>query len=191
MLYWLAYRSADPKDKKEIFQKLRWAFPPAKFSWSASGMMGYFDLLLSSDPAQASALAEEMAGIATDDWEKNQWAANLAIVKAGLCPNQALDAGHPADAVAALDQVKLSKYSDARETFYLLKAKAAAANGNTTAAVDTLIAFYAKEPSDDVHTAIVTYARKEGKKASWVDAEVQKARMAASTEAPAFNLYAY
>jgi len=191
MLYWLAYRSADPKDKKDIFQQLRDKFPPAKFSWSASGMTGYFDLLLSGDPAQALTLAEEMSKIATDDWDKKQWDANLSAGKAVVAARQALDAGHPADAVATLDQVKLSKYSDARETVYLLKAKAADANGNPAAAVDTLISFYAKEPSDDVHTAIINYARKEGKKASWVDAEVQKARLAAATEAPAFNLYAY
>lgn len=191
MLYWLAYRSADPAYKKQIFQQLRDKFPPARYNWSASGMSGYFDLLLSSDPAQALSLAGEMSKVATDDYDKQMWEGNLAAGKAVVAAHQALDAGHPADAVAAMDQVRLSRYSDARETVYLLKARAADASGNTQAAVDTLVAFYAKEPSDDVHTQLVAYARKIHKKTAWVDGTVQQVRLAASREAPAFSLYAY
>ena len=191
MLYWLAYRSADTKDKEDIFKMLKEKYPPAKFSWSASGMSGYFDLLIEKDPAQAQALAREMQPLATEDYSKKEWQQNLEMVGKVIDANTALEKNHPADAVTALASVHPSKYSNSREMIVLLKAKAMDATGNTKAAFDSLLVFYAKEPSDEGHTVMVKYAVKMAKDAAWVDDAVAHNRMTASREAPVFDLYAY
>jgi peroxiredoxin/Tfp pilus assembly protein PilF len=191
MLYWLAYRSAADKDKEDIYKMLKQKFPPAKFRWSASAMSNYFDLLMEKDPAQALALAREMEPAATDDYSKKEWRQDLEMVGKVVDANKALDQNRPADAVTALASVHPGKYSGSRETIVLLRAKAIDATGNTMGAFDSLLVFYTREPSDESHYVMLTYAAKMGKDSAWVGEAVEGKRMAAAKEAPAFNLYAY
>ncbi len=191
MLYWLAYRSTDHKDKENIYKMLKEKFSPAKFMWSASAMSNYFDLLMENDPAQAVALAREMALVATDDYSKKEWQLDLAMAQKVVDANTALDQNRPADAITALAAVHPGKSSGSRESIAILKAKAIDAAGNTTAAFDSLLVFYVKEPSDESHDLLVNYAAKMGKDEAWVKETVKGSRLAAAKEAPVFDLYDY
>jgi peroxiredoxin len=191
MLYWLAFRSDNTKDKVDIYRMLKEKFAPAKFMWSASGMSGYFDLLLEGDPAQALTLAREMQPLATDDYSKKEWQQDLEMSGKVVEAKTAMEQNRPADAVTALASVHPGKYSGSRETIVLLKAKAIDATGNTMAAFDSLLAFYTREPSDASHDILLKYAVKMGKDAAWVNGAVEDKRMAAAKEAPAFDLYDY
>jgi peroxiredoxin len=191
MLYWLAYRSADDKDKEGIYKILKEKFSPAKFMWSASAMSNYFDLLLEKDAAQALALAKEMLPVATDDHAKKEWQQDLAMAQKIVDANAALDQHRPADALVALASVHPSKYSDSRETIALLKAKAIDAAGNTKGAFDSVLVFYSREPSDESHGLLLKYGAKMGKDSAWVNKAVEDKRLAAAKQAPVFDLYAY
>ena len=193
MLYWLAYRSNDEGEKASVYRQLKEKFPPARFNWSASAMLNYFDLLLTQSPEQALALAHEMAAITKEDdeYEKKQWESNIHIAEHMVAASKALNEHRPADALSAMAEVNPNKWSDSKETVNLLKAKAADAAGNTQAAFDTLLVFYAKEPSDETRTMMLKYAHKLGKDEAWVDAGIQRERAAAAKDAPVFKLYAY
>ena len=193
MLYWLAYRTGDEADKASLYKMLKEKFPPSKFSWSASAMLNYFDLLLTESPEQALALAREMSAMAKDDdeFDKKQWENNLNIAEHIVAASKALDEHHPADAVAALANVTPGRYSGAKATVCLLKARAADAAGNTKAAYDSLLVFYAKEPSDELRTAMLKYAKQLGNNEAWVNTGIQRERVSAAKDAPVFRLYAY
>jgi len=193
MIYWLAYRSKDEADKASLYKMLKEKFPPARFSWSASAMLNYFDLLLTESPEQALALAREMSAMAKEDdeYDKKQWENNLHIAEHIVAASKALDEHRPADAVAAMADVTPGRYSGAKATVCLLKARAADAAGNTQAAYDSLLAFYAKEPSDEVRPAMLKYAKQLGKNETWLDTSVQRQRVSAARDAPVFRLYAY
>ena len=193
MLYWLAYRSNDEGEKAAVYRQLKEKFPPTRFSWSASAMLNYFDLLLTTSPDQALALAHEMAAITKEDdeYEKKQWETNIRIAEHMAAASKALNEHRPADALSAMADVNPNKWSDAKETVNLLKAKAADAAGNTQASFDTLLVLYAKEPSDLTRTMMLKYAHKLGKDEAWMDAGVQRERATAAKDAPVFKLYAY
>jgi len=193
MLYWLAYRSKDEADKASLYRLLKEKFPPTKFSWSASAMLNYFDLLLTESPEQALTLAREMSAITKedDDYDKKQWDNNLRIAEHIVQANKAIDEHRGADAVSAMSDVTPGRYSDATATVCMVKARAADAAGNTQAAFDSLLVFYAKEPSDELRTAMLKYARQLGKNEAWLNTSVQRQRATAAKEAPVFKLYAY
>jgi peroxiredoxin len=191
MLYWLALRSSDEKEKETLYKLVKEKYPPAKFNWSASAMSNYFDLLLVRQPEQALALAKEMKPIANEDYEKKTWAQNSIMAEKVVEADQALNENRSTDAMAAMAAVHPGKYSDSREFIALLKAKVMDATGSTAAALDSLAVFYAKEPSDEVRSMMTKYAAKLGKNAAWVNDDVQHRRMADAQEAPAFDLYAY
>jgi peroxiredoxin len=193
MLYWLAYRSTDEADKASLYRQLKEKFPPTKFDWSASAMLNYFDLLLTQSPEQALALAREMSAISKedDDYSKKQWDNNLRIAEHIVRANKAIEDHRGADAVSAMSDLTPSRYSGAKETVCMVKARAEDAAGNTQAAFDSLLVFYAKEPSDEVRTAMLKYARRLGKNEAWLNTRVQRQRDTAARDAPVFKLYAY
>lgn len=190
-LYWLAFRSPDTKDKVAFFEALRDKFPPDKFGWSSSGMSGYFDLLLDTDPAKALSLARYMTGLKLEADDMKEWTNQAGLAEKISKASALLDQHKPTDALQALAGIKLKSWSDARETLNLLKARAIDAGGNTGAAYDSLLVFFAREPSDETRAAMVRYATKLGKDAAWVDESVRKQRAAAALPAPVFKLAAY
>jgi thiol-disulfide isomerase/thioredoxin len=190
-LYWLGFRSPDMKDKMTYFEELRGKFPPDKFGWSASGMSGYFDILLGTDPAKAVELARYMTGLKLEADEKKEWTNQTALAEKISKASALLDQHKPADALQALAGIKLKSWSDARETLNLLKARAINAGGNTGAAYDSLLVFFAKEPSDETHEVMLRYATKLGKDAAWVDEGVRQRRLSTASPAPVFKLAAY
>jgi len=191
MLYWVAYLSTDENEKLHFFKLLKENYSPAKFSWSASAMSGYFDLLLPKKPEEALAIAQEMQSVSTDDYSRKTWGQNLGMAQSVIRANKALDEHRPADALTALADVHPGRYSDSREFIALLKARAMDAAGNTMNAYDSLAAFYAKTPSDAVMSMMTGYASRLGKDTAWINGDVQQKLMAAAQAAPDFDLYDY
>src|SRR5690606_18627872 len=62
VLYWLAVRTININDKIYYFEELRRLYPPKKFRWSASGMIGLADAYLQTNPEKALTLIDEMGG---------------------------------------------------------------------------------------------------------------------------------
>ena len=90
-LYWAAYETPDVPAKIAIYERLKAAFPPEKFSWSESGMSDLFDVLSAAAPDQASALAADMLTRISAASEKKSWT-DLAAYAAALSESAALRA---------------------------------------------------------------------------------------------------
>jgi Tfp pilus assembly protein PilF len=90
-LYWAAYEATDVPAKMAIYERLRTEFPPEKFSWSESGMSDLFDLLASTAPDKASALAADMLRRISSKSEQKSWT-DLAAYAAALSESAALRA---------------------------------------------------------------------------------------------------
>jgi thiol-disulfide isomerase/thioredoxin len=188
-LYWLGSRSNDPAEKVAYYEQQRRDFPPAQFSWTASGMSEYFSLLLMKDPAQAQTLAESMAALNGRDVKS--WQANIELAK-NIAQAQALMAqGKPADAVAVMDKAVMPRYSTAKEDIALFKAKLLDAAGKTEQAYRDLVYYYAKEPSRKLDDVIQGYGSKLNKDKAKIDADIWYIRDTASKVAPNFALEQY
>lgn len=190
-LYWLAFNSTDQKDKLAIYEQLRTKFPPGKFDWSAAGMSEYFDLLLQTGPAKAVRLAQSMTQLKLADDDLKEWNNQLTLAKKIVQAHRFLDEHKPADAEKILAGATVNRWSSAKEAMNLLKAKTIAANGNTKAAYDSLLVFFAKEPGDKTKTALWYYGTKMGKSAEQVNADVWQRRDATAQPATPFTLAAY
>lgn len=190
-LYWLANRSTDEKEKLSIYEELQQRYSPAKFNWSGSGMMDYFDLLLLKEPEKALTLARDMAGLDLEDYNKKQWNRMVTMAEKVSGAFRAMNDHKPADAAVLLAGVKMNSWSSVKEPMEVLKAQVMDATGNTQGAYDSLLVEYAREPSEEVHKELVLYAAKLGKDTAWVDAGVQSRRESTARYAPVFKLYAY
>jgi peroxiredoxin len=190
-LYWLAYRSKDPKESLSIYKTMLQQFPPAKFAWTAGAMDGYYDMILVNDPAGAVRLSNDMVAALSDSDAIRDWTAKATSAGSVQTALSALAAGHATDAMAALATVKLTRWSNAREDLDLLKARALDASGNSAEAYDSLMVRFAKEPSAAVRSALVGYGAHLGKDAASVDAEAAARRASLAVSATPFKLYDY
>lgn len=184
-LYWLAVRSKKTADKLRYFELLHDSYAPAKFNWSGSGMSSYFNLLLSENPSKAIVLAQEMAK--NEKEEKKEWPALVLQAETVANARKLLEQKKGTEAMAVLKQLKLSKYSGFKKDLALLKAQADDVAGNTNAAYDSLIVFFAKTPQVALRTAITNYGTKLGKSVAEVDADVWKRLDAVSVVATPFS----
>ena len=191
-LYWLAHRFSDTKERIGYFELLKKSYAPEKFSWSSSGMSGYFDLLLEHDAGKALSLAKEMeVKMASNESQQKVWQTNVAnasyVVKA-----QALLAANKADEAAAmLEQVKLTRWSRANVPVLLRKAAVKHSAGNTEHAYEELRKAYAKEPVNAVEDALLLYGKHLGKTPEQVRSDVRYIRDTAAKVATAFTLKRY
>lgn len=184
-LYWLAERSKKVADKLKYFELLRSSYAPEKFNWSGSGMSSYYDILLSQDPQKAVALAREMEK--NEKQERKEWPGLLLQAQVVAKAKAFMDQKKGAEALAELQQLKLSKYSSFKTDLALLKAQANDIAGNTSAAYDSLMVTFAKDPSVAVKTAITGYASKLGKNDSQVDTDIWAQLNARAQIATPFN----
>ena len=190
-LYWAAYETPDVPAKIAIYERLKTAFPPEKFSWSESGMSDFFDLLSAVAPDKASALAADMLTRITAPSEKKSWT-DLAAYAAALSESAALRAkGDGKAAVARLESVKpLPSYRD-QAPLAMARAAALQAAGDGAAAYAVLSALAAKSPSDEVLAALAGIGRAAGKTPQAIDADLWQLREAAAKPAAAFTLPDY
>jgi len=190
-LYWLAFNTTDLNDKVAIYEELKSKFPPDKFSWSGNGMSEYFDVLLLSAPAKALVLAQSMVRLITDTADKKEWVTQAAVAEKVATADKLLNEHKASDAIKVLAEVKVKWWSSAKEGINLLKARALDATGNTMGAYDSLLVFFAKEPSDETRKMMIQYAAKLGKDSSWVDAGIRGQWETTAQQAPIFKLAAY
>lgn len=190
-LYWLAFRSTDQKEKIAIYEELRTKFAPEKFDWSAGGMSDYFDLLLQVNPIKAFTLAQFMSRLKLSDDDKKEWNKQLVLAKQVVQARKFLNEHKPADAEKILAGLAVSRWSGARESLNLLKAEAAEGAGNTAAAYDSLLVFFAKTPGSKTQEKLLRYGAKLSKSPVQVEADVWQQRYAMAKPAAPFTLAAY
>jgi peroxiredoxin len=189
--YWLAQNTKDPRARMSIYEQSRKAFPPELFDWSAGSMSEYFDLLLELDPDQALPLARSMVAAKVGGPGEMEWHKQVILAGQVADARRSLVEHRPAAALRSLDSVKLNRWSGAHEVLKLLKAQTLDALGNTRAAYDTLLFFFAKTPFDRTREGMMRYGAKLGKDKDQVDADVRKLREAADRPAAPFTLAAY
>lgn len=184
-LYWLAARSKKTADKMKYFELLHDSYAPGKFNWSASGMSSYYNILLSENPQKAVALAQEMEK--TEKEERKQWPGMVLQAQTIAKAKTLMDQKKGAEALTELKLLKLSKYSSFKTELELLKAQANDVAGNTRAAYDSLIVFFAKSPSTALRSAIASYGNKLSRNTAQTDADIWARLNANAQIASPFN----
>jgi thiol-disulfide isomerase/thioredoxin len=190
-LFWLGERSESDSEKAAVFEELRTQFPPAKFNWSENGMEGLFDVYERMAPDKALPLAQDMLRTIANAGDQKTWAADVVFAQNLAMARDLVREHKDAAASAVLEATQISRYSGNAEMFALLRAQAADAAGKTKMAFDTLVARFAKTPSDSVHAAILRYATKLQKSPAQADSAVWAVRAKGATPAPAFKLATY
>lgn len=191
-LYWLGHRLPDSAARIRYLEMLRHSYAPEKFSWSSSGMSGYFDLLLTSDPSAAAGLAEEMVKrMQANEAGKKSWEVNLANALAFARAKESLASGDGNKAFAALAEVKLNRWARSNNALLLAKAEALAVAGNSERAYEELKIAYAKNPEGSWEDALYKYGSNIGKSSVQVKQEIWQVRDTAAKIATAFSLKKY
>ena len=187
-LYWLGAESANAGDKIRYYELLRSTYPPEKFSWSANGMDGYFDVLLETAPEKAILLAQDMAEKMKKD---SDWAKQITVAQNISRAKQLLGEKKGAEAVQILGKTVLNKYSGAKEMFQLLKAEAEDMAGNVDSAYNLLLVFFTKEPRAVIKEGLLKYGMKLGKSTAQMDADIWKRLDDSAQVATSFTLKRY
>ena len=184
MLGYIAGRSTDEKQTRELYELLWQKFPKAA---TGSTLMPLFDIYMKTDRAKALGLAEEMvkSDPANKDWPLLKAYAQTVLDAEGLIAED-----KAADAIAALDKVKLPRLTD-RRVLDLAQAKALDASGQTEKAYTNLASAFAKTPSDEAHSALLGYGKKLGKDAQQMDADIWAQRSATAKPGIPFSLVNY
>eukprot|EP01037_Dinobryon_pediforme_P008386 gene8386-8473_t len=157
--YLMSFRNAKDatniKDKIKYLEELRNLYPPQKSSWSSSGMTLLADAYLQTDPQKALIFIDEME----QDQDYKQ-----AIVK--------------------IDQIKLPSVNQISEFILLKKASLQEKAGETEAGYRSLALAFAKNPTDQLDTALELFGEKTGKDKVLVMNDIHRLR--ASTAVPAY-----
>ncbi|QEH41311.1 TlpA disulfide reductase family protein [Chitinophaga sp. XS-30] len=189
-LYWLAHRSKDPVVKTSVYELARKKFDPAKSSWTAGTMTGYYEFLIERDPVKARSLADDMLKLDSLRDIKG-WQQRRQIAAALLEGRKLSASGKYAEALKTLNTAPSLRYSASKTVLLKEKAKAAAAAGQPAAAYDSLLVQYAVEPTDDVYADMLVYAARNGKDNAAIQADVWEKRRSAGKPATAFSLDNY
>jgi thiol-disulfide isomerase/thioredoxin/Flp pilus assembly protein TadD len=188
-LYWLAFRETDPAEKVALYERLRRDYPPAKFSWSSSGMTGLFDAYQATAPDKALALARDMAGQSEGSAVKT-WQQILAMQEAVVKGRALLAEKKPAEALALLEAVTPYRYVDQVE-FQVLRADARAGAGDRQKAYDELVAAIATEPLEPLEAAAMRHGAALGRSQADVIADMWRVRESKAKPAAPFSLPDY
>lgn len=190
-LYWLGARFTDTKERIGYYELLKNSYAPDKFSWSSSGMSGYFDLLLTVAPEKALELARSMEQTMTKEEQKKSWAEQAATAQNIVRAQLLLAEKKPGEAVAILEKTRVSRWSTSKLYVEMLKASALDASGKTAVAYDNLKLYYAKEPVKELEKALKAYGAKLGKNQGQVESDVWYVRDTAARQATPFELKRY
>lgn len=169
ILSYVAGRVEDGESRR-LYELILGKFPPAK----TANLVGLFSLRLREKPALALTLAQERAKLQPGD---TLWPQLQAYAQALVDAQAALAAKQPDAAREVLEKVKLPRYGADRRwlDLELAKAVAAGAGGPTRAYADLLVAF-ARQPTDEVQTALFHYGAAAGKDQTAVAADVAAKR---------------
>lgn len=171
-LYWLAFETRDLKEKRQVLEQLRRDFPPAKFSWSKSAMDELFNLYAQTEPAQALALAEELAKL---DPKDKSWASKLTMQQSVMQARALIAARKFSDAATLLETAMAPRYTNAN-ALHLTKAEAYDSGGDTAKAFASLLNIVATEPKDELLQALQRYGTKLSQSAAQTTAELWRVR---------------
>ena len=174
-LYWLAYRTENRGEQIALYERLRAAYPPEDFGWSASGMTLLADLYAESQPEKALALAEQMVAATAeepDGWSAGIWNERLTFQRNVMQGNELIADGQYRQAVELLEGTTIPRYVNAN-VFHETRARALDGAGRTVEAYGYLLPLAAREPTDRVRAATLVYAEKLGKDDKTVRAEIR------------------
>ena len=174
-LYWLAYRSEDREERISLYERLRAAYPPEEFDWSASGMTQLADLYSESQPEKALAMAEQMVAATAgepDGWGATHWNGRLTFQKTVMKGDELIAGGQFQQAVELLQDTTIPRFVDAN-VFHETRARGLDGAGQTVEAYEYLLPLAAKEPTDRVRAAALFYAEKLGKTNETVTEEIR------------------
>lgn len=177
VLYWLAVRTININDKIYYFEELRRLYPPKKFRWSASGMIGLADAYLQTNPEKALTLIDEMGG-------GNNWKIRKQVAESLLRVEKLEQSQRYNEAITELNQVKLPTFNYVDDFITLKKSSLLEKIGNVKAAYDSLAVKFAKLPTDQLYTALESYGQIIGKDKVQVNQDIERIRT--STAVPAF-----
>jgi len=183
-LYWLAVRTMDLNDKINYFEQLRRLYPPQKFDWSASGMIGLADIYLQTDPEKALALINDMG-------EGNDWKIRKQVAESLIRIGKMEQAQNYKEAITELEQVQLPKFNYINNFIALKRSSLLEKAGDVKAAYDSLAVAFAKQPTDQLYTALGLYGKKTGKAKEQVDKDIETIRNSTAVPAYPFELGLY
>ena len=173
-LYWLAYRTGDREEQVSLYERLRTSYPPEEFGWSASGMSLLADLYSETQPEEALAIAEQMVAATAeepDGWSASIWNDRLTFQRNVIKGNQLIADGKYQEAVELLQDTTIPRFTNAN-VFHETTARALDGAGQTAEAYEYLLRLAAKEPTDRVWTATLSYSEKLGKDDKTMGAEI-------------------
>jgi len=186
-LGYLASCSATAEERIKCYQMLHDNFPQEK---AAPYMTSYFDVLLSTDPEKARALAVEMKDL--KEAESDNWTDLLSQANLYIQGKRLLNEQKPAEALAVLNKIKLSRYSlFGHESLLFLKAEATDQTGDHASAYGQLLKVFAKDPSPALQSALYGYGIKLGKDQAAVKADVYQNLSIKAKPATPFSLKKY
>lgn len=186
-LGYLASCSATAEERIKCYQLLHDNFPQEK---AAPYMTSYFDVLISTDPEKARALAVEMKDI--KEAEGDNWIGLLTQANLFIQGKKLLDEHQPAGALTVLNKIKLPKYSQfGNESLLFLKAEATDQTGDHSSAYGQLMKVFAEDPSPALQTALFGYGAKLGKDQAAVKADIYQNLLIKAKPATPFTLKKY
>lgn len=192
-LYWVGVSSTDDATKMEAFDHLKKLYPPDKYKrWSQAGMEAYFDfLLVKHNWDKAASLSAYMysldsLGDTKDVWENNKILSAKLIAIEGLLKDKKQDSAY-----LIAKTLMVSKWYASYEIIQLLKVETIALTGNTAAAYDSLVAYYAKSPKNIFQEKLSLYGKALGKSQETIHKDIWAKRMQLARPAEPFTLAGY
>ncbi len=189
-LYWLGFNETNPAKKLQYLEQLRAQYPPAKISWSSSGMYMLFEEYHKTAPDKALALAEELIKAHPTGSQNRDWQSRLDYQKSMLQARAVLDKKDFAAAAKLLDETKLPARFDGTEMFKF-KVEAAPDTAAQTKVYTELLKQTVKEPSDDLQKLLIVLGGKLAKTQPQVEADLFKEIDAQAKPAKEFSLKQY
>lgn len=184
-LYWLGYNMKSAEEKIKIYEELRNKYPPEKFSWSSSGMFSLFDqYLFTKRYSDAAALAELLKA-------KQGWQDNLLFAKGLSHLNDLLGRKEYKAAYDSISKLKAARFSKFANNLALLEAELADKTGNTESGYKKLLSLQAKEPTDELYSAIMELAGRLNKDKKTVNEDLWEIRKKTIKPATSFELGLY
>jgi tetratricopeptide (TPR) repeat protein len=190
-IYWLALRTADQKEKTELYERSLKELPPDKFNWSSGSMTYLFDVYLETNTEKAVEFAGQMKALSSDERDNKSWEDRRVLAESVLKAKSLVGDGRLKEAVEAADLIVLPRYSSSKEFLLLFKAEVSATAGEIPAAYDILTKYFAGEPTDRTYKALLKYGMELGKDESVIKKEIHDLRYNLAEPATPFSLYSF
>lgn len=189
-LYWLGFNETNPAKKLQYLEQLRAQYPPAKISWSSSGMYMLFEEYHKTAPDKALALAEEMFKSAAAGYENREWKARVEYQKNMSEARVLLDKKDFAAASKLLDGTALPARFDGTQLFKFKVETAQDAAGQKKV-YDEVLKQTVKEPTDELRALAFAVGAKLAKTQPQVEADLFQLLEAQAKPAKEFSLKRY